>query len=130
LAKVFVNPKDQEVLRAAIHTETNAPDLIGRLWTLCGAADVWTLFGKRVKVTATVENVADHIDHAVNTAGIDHVGIGSDFDGVSGPPNGLEDVAKMPVLIAVLVKRGYSEDDVKKILGDNTLRVIREVIGE
>jgi microsomal dipeptidase-like Zn-dependent dipeptidase len=49
---------------------------------------VRTLFGHRVKVAATVEDVANHIDHAVKVAGIDHVGIGSDFDGVSGPPNG------------------------------------------
>jgi len=54
------------------------------------------LFGNRVKVAATVEDVADHIDHAVKIAGIDHVGIGSDFDGISGPPNGLDDVSKMP----------------------------------
>jgi membrane dipeptidase len=65
----------------------------------------------------------------VKIAGIDHVGIGSDFDGVSGPPNGLDDVSKMPALIAVLLKRGYKEHDVKKILGENTLRVIREVMG-
>ena len=51
-----------------------------------------------MKVAATVEDVANHIDHAVNVAGIDHVGIGSDYDGVSGPPNGLDDVSKMPAL--------------------------------
>jgi membrane dipeptidase len=88
------------------------------------------LFGTRVKVAAKVEDVADHIDHAVKIAGIDHVGIGSDFDGVSGPPNGLDDVSKMPALIAVLLERGYKERDVKKILGENTLRVIREVTGK
>ena len=63
-------------------------------------------------------------------AGIDHVGIGSDFDGVSGPPNGLDDVSKMPVLIAVLMERGYTERNLKKILGENHLRVIREVTGK
>jgi membrane dipeptidase len=57
------------------------------------------------------------------------VGIGSDFDGVSGPPNGLDDVSRMPALIAVLLERGYKERDIKKILGENTLRVIREVTG-
>lgn len=82
-----------------------------------------------MKVVATVEDVADHIDHAVQVGGIDHVGIGSDWDGVAGPPNGLEDVSKMPALIAVLLKRGYSEQDVRKILGGNFLRVIREVTG-
>jgi membrane dipeptidase len=58
------------------------------------------------------------------------VGIGSDFDGVSRPPNGLDDVSKMPALIALLLERGCKERDVKKILGENTLRVIREVTGK
>ena len=60
-----------------------------------GRADA---IGHRVKVAATVEDVADHMDHAVKVAGIDHVGIGSDFDGVSGRPNELDDVSKMPAL--------------------------------
>lgn len=62
------------------------------------------LFGKRARVMATVEDVADHIDHAVKIPGIDHVGIGSDFDGIAGTANGLEDVSKMPGLAAVLLK--------------------------
>jgi membrane dipeptidase len=74
--------------------------------------------------------VADHIDYAVKIAGIDHVGIGSDFDGIAGTANGLEDVSKMPALVAVLLKRGYAESDLKKILGGNFLRVVREVTGE
>ena len=74
--------------------------------------------------------MADHIDHAVKIAGIDHVGIGSDFDGIAAAANGLEDVSKMPALIAVLLKRGYAERDLKKILGENFLRVIREVTGK
>ena len=77
---------------------------------------------------ATVEDVADHIDHVVQLVGVDHVGIGSDFDGV-GPttPTGLEDVSKYPNLIRVLLERGYSDEDVKKIMGENTLRVWTEV---
>jgi len=63
----------------------------------------------------------------VKVAGIDHVGIGSDFDGIAGTANGLEDVSKMPSLIAVLLNRGYSESGLKKILGQNHLRVICEV---
>ena len=77
-----------------------------------------------------MEDVANHIDHAVKIAGIDHVGIGSDYDGVSGPPNGLDDISRMPALIDVLLERGYTEHDVKKILGENYLRVIREVTGK
>jgi membrane dipeptidase len=126
----FVNPKDAELLRADIKIETNAPLLTGRTLDDYAAEDVRKLFGTRLKVAAKVEDVADHIDHAVKIAGIDHVGIGSDFDGVSGPPNGLDDVSKMPALIAVLLERGYKERDVKKILGENTLRVIREVTGK
>ena len=76
-------------------------------------------FGNRVKVAPTVEDVADHIDRAVNVAGTDHMGIGSDFDGISG----LDDISKMRALIVVLLKRGYAEGDVMKILGENTLRV-------
>jgi membrane dipeptidase len=126
----FVNPKDADALRAAISIETTAPVLNGRTLDDYAAQDVRNLFGTRVKVASTVEDVADHVDHAVKIAGIDHVGIGSDFDGVSGPPNGLDDISKMPALTAVLLERGYSENDMKKILGENYLRVIREVTGE
>jgi membrane dipeptidase len=126
----FINPKDQEALRADIETETTAPFMTGRTLDDYAAEDVRKLFGTRVKVASTVADVADHIEHAVRVAGIDHVGIGSDFDGVSGPPNGLDDVSKMPALIAELMRRGYSDRDLKKILGGNTLRVIREVTGK
>jgi membrane dipeptidase len=78
---------------------------------------------------ATVEDAAECIDHIVKVAGIDHVGIGSDFDGVPSVPQGLEDVSKMPALTAALLKRGYTEADIRKIMGENTLRVIREVVG-
>jgi membrane dipeptidase len=126
----FVNPSDAEALRSDIKTETSDSSLTGRALDDHAAEDVRKLFGTRVKVAATVDDVADHIDHAVKIAGIDHVGIGSDFDGISGPPNGLDDVSKMPALIAVLLKRGYGKRDLKKILGENFLRVIREVTGK
>jgi membrane dipeptidase len=125
----FVNPADAEALRSAIETETTAPLMTGRALDDYAAEDVRKLFGTRVKVAATAEDVANHIDHAVKTAGIDHVGIGSDYDGVSGPPNGLNDVSRMPALIDVLLERGYTERDVKKIWGENYLRVIRAVTG-
>ena len=125
----FVNPKDAEALQSAIRIETNGTALTGKALDDHAAKDVQKLFGARVNVAATVEDVADHIDHAVEVAGIDQVGIGSDFDGISGPPNGLEDVSKMPALIAELLKRGYVESDLKKILGENHLRVIRQVTG-
>lgn len=74
---------------------------------------------------ATLAQVADHIDHVRTVAGIDHVGIGSDFDGIEVGPAGLEDVSKFPDLIAELLRRGYSDADVKKLLGENLLRVMR-----
>jgi membrane dipeptidase len=74
--------------------------------------------------------VADHIDHAVQVAGVDHVGLGSDFDGISGlAPRGLEDCSKLPDLVGELARRGYSEDDLVKILGGNLLRVMHQVEG-
>ena len=73
----------------------------------------------------TIGQVADHIDHLRDVAGIDHVGIGSDFDGGSLLPDGLEDVAGFPRLIGELLRRGYSDDDVRAIAGGNVLRVMR-----
>lgn len=76
---------------------------------------------------ATLEDVLDHIDHAVQAAGIDHVGLGSDFDGVFDLPTGLEDVTRLPWITYGLYHRGYSEADIQKILGGNLLRVLVEV---
>ncbi|WP_417457810.1 dipeptidase [Kordiimonas sp.] len=77
---------------------------------------------------ATTDDVLDHIDHVVKLAGVDYVGIGSDYDGVGDSlPTGLKDVASYPTLVAGLVKRGYSEEDIKKILSGNILRVWRTV---
>jgi membrane dipeptidase len=126
----FINPRDAEALRAATQTESDAPSLTGKALDDYAAENARKLFGTRAKVVATLEDVADHIDHAVKIAGIDHVGIGSDFDGIAGTVNGLEDISKMPALIAVLLKRGYAEGDLKKVLGENHLRVFREVTGE
>ena len=70
--------------------------------------------------------VADHIDHIRKVAGIDHIGIGGDFDGITQTIVGLEDVSKYPDLTAELLKRGYKDEDVKKILGLNVLRVMRQ----
>jgi membrane dipeptidase len=70
----------------------------------------------------------DHFTHAVKVAGVDHVGLGSDFDGVSDLlPEGMEDISKTPNLVRGLMERGFSDDDILKILGGNTLRVMREV---
>ena len=72
--------------------------------------------------------VIDHIDHIAKVAGIDHVGLGSDFDGVEGQlPEGLDSPADLPKITAGLMQRGYSAEDCRKILGGNLLRVFREV---
>lgn len=78
---------------------------------------------------STVEKVADHIDHVVDLVGVEHVGLGSDFDGV-GPtlPEGLKDPSDYPNLIAELLERGYSEEDIQKICSGNIFRVWNEVI--
>src|SRR5262245_43029968 len=76
---------------------------------------------------ATVSDVADHIDHVRKVAGIDHIGIGSDFDGIDFGPVGLEDVSKMPVLFAELLRRGYTDADLKKIAGQNLLRAMKQM---
>ncbi|MFI5182837.1 MAG: dipeptidase [Vicinamibacteria bacterium] len=78
---------------------------------------------------ATLAQVADHIDHIRKVAGTDHVGLGSDFDGISSTPEGLEDVSKYPALVAELLRRGYSESDVEKVIGRNLLRVMRGAEG-
>lgn len=76
---------------------------------------------------ATLSDVVAHIDHAVKVAGIDHVGIGSDFDGIDCAPAGLEDNSKFPALTKALLERGYKPADIAKIYGGNTLRVMRAV---
>jgi membrane dipeptidase len=78
-------------------------------------------------VRATLQDVVDHIDHAVKIAGVEHVGLGSDFDGVECTPIGLEDTSKWPNLTRALLERGYSAEDIRKIYGFNTLRLMRAV---
>ena len=70
--------------------------------------------------------MADHIDHIREVAGIDHVGYGSDFDGIGCTPQGLDDVSTFPRLTAELLRRGYSDADAKKVIGQNLLRVMRQ----
>jgi len=80
--------------------------------------------GKLPRVDWT--KIIEHMDHAVKVAGINHVGLGSDFDGAN-MPYGMEDAAKLPKITDALLRKGYSEGDLKKILGENTLRVMAEV---
>ena len=75
----------------------------------------------------TVHDVLDHIDHVVSVAGIEHVGLGSDFDGVPALPDQLEDVSQFPVITQGMLDRGYDESDIRKVLGGNVLRVFDQV---
>ena len=81
------------------------------------------------KDKATVEKMVDHVDHIVDLVGPDHAGLGSDYDGIGSTPEGLEDVSKMPNMTRAMVSRGYSDEDILKILGGNHLRVFKQVIG-
>ena len=126
----FLNPGDAEALRRRIGEAVAAePDLTGRALDEFAAAEYAREYDQMKPASATLEDAVAHIDHAVKVGGIDHVGIGSDWDGINSVPAGLEDVSKMPALTAALLRRGYSEGDVRKILGGNLLRVLREVTG-
>jgi membrane dipeptidase len=76
---------------------------------------------------ATVEDIVDHIDYIVQLVGVDYVGLGSDYDGILSVPKGMENVSKYPLITKTLLTRGYSEKDIKKILGGNILRVVKQV---
>jgi len=91
-------------------------------------AEILSFSEENPKFYSDVSKVADHIDHVVKIAGIDHVGIGSDYDGVGDSlPTGLKDVSGFPNLISELLRRGYSEEDIEKICSKNVLRVWQEV---
>jgi membrane dipeptidase len=89
--------------------------------------DALTEEEKRAQVRATLADVVAHIDHVRQIAGIDAIGIGSDFDGITCAPEGLDDVSRFPNLTRALLEKGYSTSDIKKIYGGNTLRVMRRV---
>jgi membrane dipeptidase len=72
------------------------------------------------------ERIVDHIDHAVKLVGAEHVGLGSDFDGAS-MPDGMEDCSKLPKITEALLRKGYSDQDIRNILGENTLRLMGQV---
>jgi membrane dipeptidase len=74
----------------------------------------------------TVSQVADHVDHARDVAGVDHVGLGGDYDGTTELPDGMGDVSSYPLLLTELRGRGWSGEDLDKLAGGNILRVLRE----
>jgi membrane dipeptidase len=116
--------------RAIADHPRNVPDSILRRLPANGGV-VMQLFyppyiSTRVDSTATLSEVADHIEHIRDVAGIDHVGIGSDFDGIPTYVEGLEDVSTFPALFVELARRGWSDEELKRLAGENLLRVMRE----
>jgi membrane dipeptidase len=74
----------------------------------------------------TIHDVVDHVEHIIRVAGIDHVGLGSDYDGIDSAPEQLEDVSKYPWITQELLNRGYTKEQILKVLGGNLMRVFRE----
>jgi len=97
-------------------------DSVGRVH---GDTTAWK--ASHPEVRATVSQVADHVEHIRDVAGVDHVGIGGDFDGITFVVQGLEDVSKFPALFAELSRRGWSEAALRKLAGENLLRVFGQV---
>ncbi len=127
----FLSQKAAGALRKSIAAIADKePDLTGKALDDFAAKEHFRRLQTSEGPPAALEDAVAHIDHVVKVAGMDHVGIGSDFDGVSSTPVGLEDISKMPALTAALLQRGYTEQDVKKILGGNFLRVLRQVTGK
>jgi len=123
----YLSPIDaaRSLRRSARKSELNAlyPDNEEKATT---ALRQWEAKHPRSAV-CTVHDVLDHIDHVVNVAGIDHVGLGSDFDGVPALPAQLGDVSRYPVITQGLLDRGYTESEILKVLGGNVMRVFESV---
>ena len=88
---------------------------------------LFEMYGKAKLPRASFTKVVDHIEHVIQVAGIDAVGLGSDFDGIEDPPDGLEDYSKLPKLVEELARRGHSDAEIKKILGENFLAFLGRV---
>jgi membrane dipeptidase len=112
--------------RAAEQARLSSPPFgglyIGQPDRAAAALAVWDK--EHPKPTVTLAAVADHIDHIREVAGVDHVGLGSDFDGIPDTPNGLEGVDRYPALLAELMRRGWKDDEIAKLAGENLLRVM------
>jgi membrane dipeptidase len=117
-SKVAEWNRRREAQEAALRAQSSSPDALEKEMTIFDRTNP--------APRATVTDVADHIDHIKKVAGIDHIGLGGDFDGISSVVQGLEDVSTYPALTAELLRRGYKDDEIKKILGLNILRVMRE----
>jgi membrane dipeptidase len=117
--KVFAHDEARDAARANFRKQFGADTAAARR----AYAD-WEKANPRPKAYLT--DVADHIEHVRKVAGVDHVGIGSDFDGITENVVGLEDVSTFPMLLAELARRGWSDGDLKKVAGENVLRVMKQ----
>ena len=123
-------------VRAICDNSRNVPDEILKLLPANGGVVMINFYPKYIVPTAILEQdenargdlgmVVDHIEHVINVAGIDHVGIGSDYDGVGSLPVGLEDVSTYPAITQELVNRGYKKEAIHKILGGNVFRALKQ----
>ncbi len=129
---LFIDPVYRAARTQADTDLRRLRDSLGR--TISDSAAIRQLYSEAVTRRYTgipqtpLRVLIDHIDHIAKVAGVDHVGIGSDFDGVSALPVGMDDVTRLPRIVQALLDRGYSEPDIKKILGGNMLRVMERAI--
>jgi membrane dipeptidase len=118
--EVYVHTQSRDAERQRLETDPSATEE-----SVNAGVEQWD--ADHPEPRASLSDAADHIDHIRDVAGIDHVGIGADFDGIGSVPVGLEDVSKYVHLTAELIRREYEEEDILKILGRNVLRVMRSV---
>ncbi len=122
--------KSWQALRPAVEAEREEEDA---RWRAKGQVVPYAVINARDRASAAkiprppLGDLVDHIDHTVQVAGIDHVGLGSDFDGMPALPAGLDSAADLPKITVALMERGYSPESCRKILGENLLRFFREV---
>ncbi|XP_001628029.2 dipeptidase 1 isoform X1 [Nematostella vectensis] len=114
---------------AICNTSRNVPDDVLKRMPTNGGVVMVNFYNNFVtcKKEATLSDVADHFDHIKKIAGVDYIGFGADYDGVSRVPTGLEDVSKYPDLMVELLKRGYSDQDLAKIAGGNLIRAMKKM---
>jgi len=114
---------------ALCNHERNVPDDVLKRMPSNGGVVMINFFNDYITCSpnATLQDVADHIDHVKKVAGIDSIGLGGDYDGVPRVPKGLEDVSTYPNLVVELLERGYSDSDVKKIIGGNLIRAMKKM---
>jgi membrane dipeptidase len=121
-AEAAIDAKLRPIRDQLIAKYANDPDGLRR-----AMQEARTAVGAGPEKRATLADVVKHIDHVVEIAGVDAIGLGSDFDGISCAPEGLDSVDKWPNLTRALLEEGYTAEEIRKIYGENTLRVMTEV---